>query len=92
MTKTANAGLFEIQTFALPRISLLVAMTLFLTATLASALGTFLGNLILAWFIGAVIQRHEEKKAKLMAQANKEYMDAVQKEVERMQKYAKLEG
>ena len=59
-------------------------------------LGTLLGNLTLFWAIGAMAQRQAKIQAtqqrEEMARLQTEFLEMRQREVERMQRYAKLEG
>jgi hypothetical protein len=67
-------------------------MSLILSLTVASALGTLLGNLTLFWAIGAMAQRQEKKRLEEVEKLQRGYLEMRQREVERMQRYAKLEG
>lgn len=68
----------------------------FLTVTLAVAIGSFVGNFLLIYVIGRIVQIAEMKKAKIiqnqLLERQQQIANAVVKEHERMQKYAELEG
>ena len=67
-------------------------MTLFLTILGASALGTFFANLGLFWIVGAMAQRQQKKQEAELSRLRSEFLEMRQKELERMQKYARMEG
>lgn len=67
-------------------------MTLFLTVLGASVLGTFCVNIIILWGIGFLARRAEKERLKALEDLQKTYSDLAQKERERMEKYAKMEG
>ena len=71
-------------------------MTLFLTILGASTLGTFIGNTAVFWAIGAMAQRQAKIQAtqqrEELARLQAEFLEMRQREIERMQRYAKLEG
>jgi uncharacterized membrane protein len=67
-------------------------MTLILSLTLASALGTLAGNLSLFWIIGTVAKRQERANQKKLQELQKGYLEMVRRETERMKNYAKMEG
>jgi hypothetical protein len=58
----------------------------------ASAVGTLLGNLGVFWTIGTMAQRQERKKIEQFQQMQKQMIEAVEKENERMRNYARMEG
>jgi membrane protein YqaA with SNARE-associated domain len=67
-------------------------MITFLTILGASALGTFLGNLGVFWMIGRMAQRQERKQREELQKLQNEFLEMRQKEVERMKRYASMEG
>lgn len=71
-------------------------MSLTLTIILGSALGTFLGNSLVFWLIGAMAQRHSKaQEAHWRAEFEKQtefIKEARRKETERLRKYAEMEG
>jgi len=67
-------------------------MSLILSLTVASALGTLMGNLGLFWVIGKMAQRQEKKQLEELQKLQQGYLDMVQRENARMKKYAEMEG
>jgi len=67
-------------------------MTLFLTILGASALGIFLANLGIFWVIGALARRQQKLQEAEMARLKSEFIEMRQREIDRMAKYAKMEG
>ena len=67
-------------------------MSLILSLTIASALGTLLGNMGLFWILGTMVKHQEQKQKEELAKLQSAFLEARQKEVERMQRYAKMEG
>jgi len=67
-------------------------MTLFFTVLGATALGTFSANTLLFWTLGNLAKKQEEKQRKELAKLQQDFLETRQKEVERMQRYAKMEG
>jgi hypothetical protein len=67
-------------------------MSLILSLTVASALGTLVGNLGLFWVIGKMAQRQEKKQLEELQKLQQGYLDMVQRENARMKKYAEMEG
>jgi len=67
-------------------------MTFFFTILVASAIGTFCGNLGLFWLIGNQAQRMEKQQREELEKLQQGFLEARQKEIERMQRYAKMEG
>lgn len=68
------------------------AMALILSLTVASALGTFLGNTAVFWLIGIMAQRQQKRQEAELARLQSEFLEMRQKEAERMEKYARMEG
>lgn len=66
-------------------------MTFLLIAT-GSFLGTLLGNLALFYIIGLVAQRKEKKQLEELQKMQQGYLEMVQRERERLEKYAAMEG
>ena len=67
-------------------------MTLFLTILGASALGTFCGNIGLFWVIGTMAKRAEKAQKAELARLQQGYLEMVERERERIERYAKMEG
>jgi hypothetical protein len=67
-------------------------MSLILSLSLASALGTLVGNLGLFWVIGKMAQRQERKQLEEVQKLQQGYLEMVQRESARMKKYAEMEG
>lgn len=67
-------------------------MGLILGIGIASAIGTLLGNLGVFWFIGMMAQRQEKKQKEELLKLQNDFIEMRQKEMERMQKYAQMEG
>jgi hypothetical protein len=67
-------------------------MSLILSLTVASALGTLAGNLGLFWVIGKMAQRQEKKQLEEIQKLQQGYLEMVQRESARMKKYAEMEG
>jgi flagellar motor component MotA len=67
-------------------------MGLILGIGIASAIGTLLGNLGVFWFIGTMAQRQEKKQEEELLKLQNDFIEMRQKEMERMQKYAQMEG
>jgi len=67
-------------------------MTLFFTVLGATALGTFCANTLLFWVLGNLAKKQEEKQKEELAKLQRDFLEMRQKEVERMQRYAKMEG
>ena len=66
-------------------------MTL-LAITIGSLLGTLLGNLSLLWVIGKIAQNQEKEKLREVQRLQQGYLELVQRERERLEKYAQMEG
>jgi hypothetical protein len=66
-------------------------MTL-LAITVGSLVGTLLGNLSLFWIIGRIAQNHEREKLREVQRLQQGYLEMVQRERDRLEKYAKMEG
>jgi hypothetical protein len=66
-------------------------MTL-LAITIGSLVGTLLGNLALFWVIGKIAQNQEKEKLREVQRLQQGYLDMVQRERERLEKYAQMEG
>ena len=69
-----------------------LAMSLTLAIILGSALGTFLGNAAVFWLIGALAQRQQKRQEAELARLQTEFLEMRQREIDRMAKYAKMEG
>ena len=57
-----------------------------------SALGIFVGGGALLWLIGHMAQKQQEKQVAELQALQNQYLVMAQKEIERMQKYATMEG
>lgn len=64
----------------------------FLLVAAGSFLGTLLGNLSLFYIIGMVAQRKEKKQLEELQKMQQGYLEMVQRERDRLEKYAQLEG
>jgi cytidylate kinase len=67
-------------------------MTLFFTILGASALGTFSANMGVFWVIGAMAKRQEKAQQAELARLQQGYLEMVERERERIERYAKMEG
>lgn len=67
-------------------------MTLFFTVLGAVALGTFSANTLLFWVLGNLAKKQEEKQQQALAKMQNDFIEMRKKEVERMQRYAEMEG
>jgi flagellar motor component MotA len=67
-------------------------MVLVLGIGIATAVGTLLGNLGVFWVIGRMAQRQERKQKEELQRLQSEFLEMRQKEIERMEKYARMEG
>ena len=67
-------------------------MVLVLGIGIATAVGTLLGNLGVFWVIGRMAQRQEKKQREELQKLQSEFLEMRQKEIERMEKYARMEG
>jgi hypothetical protein len=67
-------------------------MTLFLTILGAAALGTFFGNTAVFWLIGMMANRQQKRQEAELARFQSEFLEMRQREAERMEKYARMEG
>lgn len=90
--RVVNAGAFRTRIFAWLTISLLVVMSLIISLTVASAVGTLLGNITLLWLIGIMAERQQRKQQKELERMQNAFLEMRQKEAERMQRYAKMES
>jgi hypothetical protein len=66
-------------------------MTL-LAIAVGSLVGTLLGNLSLFWIIGRIAQNHEREKLREVQRLQQGYLEMVQRERDRLEKYAQMEG
>jgi membrane protein DedA with SNARE-associated domain len=66
-------------------------MTFLLIAS-GSFLGTLLGNLALFYIIGRVAHHKEKKQLEELQKMQQGYLEMVQRERERLEKYAQMEG
>jgi hypothetical protein len=67
-------------------------MTLFFTVLGACALGTFCANLGLLWVLGILAQRQEKKQREQLRKLQEGYLEMAQRERQRLENYAKMEG
>lgn len=67
-------------------------MSLILSLTVASAVGTLLGNMGLFWVIGTMAKRQEKKQLEELQKLQQGYLEMAQRERTRMENYAKMEG
>ena len=64
----------------------------FLAIAAGAAIGSFLGNTAVFWVIGMIAERNQKKQQAELEELHKDYLEMVQKEQARMQKYAKMES
>jgi membrane protein YqaA with SNARE-associated domain len=64
----------------------------FLAVAAGAALGSFLGNTAVFWVIGAMAERAQKKQRAELEAMEKSYMEVIQRERNRMENYAKMEG
>jgi hypothetical protein len=64
----------------------------FLAIAAGAAIGSFLGNTAVFWVIGIMAQRNEKKQRAELEAMEKSYMEVIQRERNRMENYAKMEG
>jgi len=65
---------------------------IFLAVAAGSLLGSFLGNTLVFWVIGAMAKRQEKKQLEELQQLQQGYLEMVEREKKRMAAYAKMEG
>jgi membrane protein YqaA with SNARE-associated domain len=64
----------------------------FLAIAAGAAIGSFLGNTAVFWVIGAMAERAQKKQRAELEAMEKSYMEVIQRERNRMENYAKMEG
>lgn len=64
----------------------------FLVIALSSLLGSIVGNLTVFWILGLLAQRQQEKQKEELERLQNQFLEMRQKEIERMQRYVKMEG
>jgi membrane protein YqaA with SNARE-associated domain len=64
----------------------------FLAVAAGSLIGSFLGNVGVFWVIGLMAKKAEEKQKEELLNLQNQFLEMRQKEAERMERYAKLEG
>ena len=67
-------------------------MSLIISLTIASAVGTLLGNLCLLWIIGTMAKRQEQAKQKELEKLQEQFLQMRQLEIERINRYAQMES
>jgi flagellar motor component MotA len=67
-------------------------MSLILSLTVASAVGTLLGNLSMFMIIGGMAKKQQQKHNEEVQRMQNAFLEIRQKEAERMQRYAKMES
>lgn len=87
-----SVGHSPMQMFAWLTTSLSVAMSLILSLTVASAIGTLLGNMGLFWVIGTMAKRQERAQRAELERLQKGYLEMVERERARIENYAKMES
>ena len=65
---------------------------MFLSIAAGAAIGSFLGNLMVFYGIGVMAQRTEKKRLSELQQLQQGYLEMVERERTRMEKYAKMES
>ena len=63
-----------------------------LTVVAAAVVGSIIGNLIVFWVLGTMAKRVQKQQRAQLEEMHKAYLESVQKEHERMKRYAKMEG
>lgn len=64
----------------------------FLAVALGCLLGSFVGNVSVFWVIGLMAQRAEKKQLEELQKLQQGYLEMAQRERERLENYAKMEG
>jgi membrane protein YqaA with SNARE-associated domain len=64
----------------------------FLAVAAGSLIGSFLGNVSVFWVIGLMAKKAEEKQKEELLNLQNQFLEMRQKEAERMERYAKMEG
>lgn len=64
----------------------------FISIALGSFIGTLFGNFSLFWIIGTMAKKQEEKQKEELGRLQAQFLEMRQKEIERMQKYARMES
>ena len=64
----------------------------FLAVAAGAAIGSFLGNTAVFWVIGMMAERNQKKQQAELKELEKSYMEVIQRERNRMEAYAKMEG
>ena len=64
----------------------------FLAVAVGSLIGSFLGNVSVFWVIGMMAKRAEKKQKEELLNLQNQFLEMRQKEAERMERYAKMEG
>jgi uncharacterized membrane-anchored protein YhcB (DUF1043 family) len=67
-------------------------MSLIISLTVASAVGTLLGNLSLFMIIGTMAERQQKKQQKELERMQNAFLEMRQKETERLYRYAQMES
>jgi hypothetical protein len=65
---------------------------MFLSIAAGAAIGSFLGNTLVFFVIGAMAKSAEKKQLEELQQLQQGYLDMVQRERQRMEDYAKMES
>jgi membrane protein YqaA with SNARE-associated domain len=64
----------------------------FLAIAAGAAVGSFLGNTAVFWVIGRMAERNQKKQEAELKELEKGYLEMLQRERNRMENYAKMEG
>jgi uncharacterized membrane-anchored protein YhcB (DUF1043 family) len=64
----------------------------FLAVLVASVVGSTIGNLIVFSILGVMAKRVENQQKAQLEELHKTYLESVQREQERMKRYASMEG
>ena len=67
-------------------------MTTVLYLFLACMLGTFTGNVVLFWGIGMMAARKEKQQREELQKLQQSYLEIAERERERLERYARMEG
>ena len=64
----------------------------FLAIAAGAAIGSFLGNTAVFWVIGVMAERTQKKQRAELEELHKGYLEMVQREQTRMERYSRMES